>query len=923
MKQCAIGKLPILLCYLAFSHALFAQQELIQNFGFENGQTDPFDLGALNGTLAIETDPNNVFSGTYSLKHNSLPGAIESYTLPWLGSNVVQVSSPGTYQVTARVKANKVNTQVQLHLFGLAEVSLAPIANLHEKTTALIGLEWQEITVRLNIPDAASWPNAALRLDHDGNSVATVWWDNVSFHKAASAFPAAPGPVSHTAQQTGFWDSPSTWSSGTVPDHGSIVNIPQGSTVTVRTEVDAQLKFLRVMGTLACDPTVNTSLSFETMVIGSDGYFHIGTASQAVAADKTATLTIVNNGSPIDLVWDSQERSRGIFSPGKFHLFGAPKTHMTTLTGDVLASASVLNLTSAPSGWRDGDQLVVAGTQFRRGQDLEDDLVGISNNGINGSQITLDKSLDHDHVAYGQYPIHVANITRNITIQSESTEIPKRGHIMFRSKEVTIENAAFIDLGRTDKRIPLDEIIVEIGFDDEGVDVHRILPNPDIKNRRGRYPVHFHILGADPNETVIPEVKGSVVHGTPGWGFVNHSSYIDFKENVAYDFAGSGFVTESGDELGSFINNIAIRGTGVPNEYFPDRQVFEKPERPQPLGDFGFGGDGFWFQGPALTVLNNVASSCNGAGMFWFGTGAVDITTEKYVGFKPEYIPLVYGHFPDYDSTTFQYRNWTDKDPLTGQITILDAVIADLPILEFSGFQAYGCLVGLHNRFQNHLSDSFYNEAHFKYHLQYIGDGPSQYLEQTPATIDLWNNETGMRLRYVNQTDWTNVNIHNDRDYFDEHMRVVGLETIVFMLNQKFNNLDVDGYEVAAQYDTTQTDIDFGPESAMSFHNFVSKHVYGGRTGCAQVGNVANGAPTSSSVDISWGNPSSSGYQRFLVRYRPVGRLGWSFEEIDDQNSTGVMLASLDAGTTYEYQVIARCTERYDFWSPKQTFTTL
>ena len=61
----------------------------------------------------------------------------------------------------------------------------------------------------------------------------------------------------------------------------------------------------------------------------------------------------------------------------------------------------------------------------------------------------------------------------------------------------------------------------------------------------------------------------SVVADSPGWGFVNHSSYVNFDNNVAFNVVGASFVTEAGNEIGEFVGNLAINTLAgrVPADY--------------------------------------------------------------------------------------------------------------------------------------------------------------------------------------------------------------------------------------------------------------------------------------------------------------------------------------------------------------------
>src|SRR5262249_38200582 len=133
-------------------------------------------------------------------------------------------------------------------------------------------------------------------------------------------------------------------------------------------------------------------------------------------------------------------------------------------------------------------------------------------------------------------------------------------------------------------------------------------------NPRGRYGVHFHRIGAVNTTDPVP-VRGCVLVGTPGWGFVNHSSYVHFDNNVSFDTAGSGFVTEVGDEIGAFCKNLAIRSSGSGHDSSGRTDI----------QDFGHEGSGFWFQGAGLIVEGNIASGHRSAGFFYFTSGLIDV----------------------------------------------------------------------------------------------------------------------------------------------------------------------------------------------------------------------------------------------------------------------------------------------------------
>ena len=75
----------------------------------------------------------------------------------------------------------------------------------------------------------------------------------------------------------------------------------------------------------------------------------------------------------------------------------------------------------------------------------------------------LDRPLTYSHVAAStNLEVHIANTTRNAVIESETTTIDRRGHVMFmHNRDVNIEYAGFYRLGRTDKSKPLNDSVVQ------------------------------------------------------------------------------------------------------------------------------------------------------------------------------------------------------------------------------------------------------------------------------------------------------------------------------------------------------------------------------------------------------------------------------------------------------------------------------
>ena len=104
---------------------------------------------------------------------------------------------------------------------------------------------------------------------------------------------------------------------------------------------------------------------------------------------------------------------------------------------------------------------------------------------------------------------------------------------------------------------------------------------------------------------------GCAVVDSPGWGYVNHSSNVNMSNNVAVGVNGASFVTEVGDEIGGFYHNLAIGTTGVTADI----------ESRLNIQDFGFSGDGFWFQGAGVSVVGNISAGNQGNAFAYFTRG--------------------------------------------------------------------------------------------------------------------------------------------------------------------------------------------------------------------------------------------------------------------------------------------------------------
>lgn len=527
--------------------------------------------------------------------------------------------------------------------------------------------------------------------------------------------------VSHIAIANGNWSSPGTWQNGVVPGDGAHVLVPVGVEIVVDDMIEARLKSVRVDGKLSFVTDRNSELRVDTIVATTSGTFEMGTVDQPISAAVTARL-LITGSTPIDRTADPFGISRGLISHGAVSIHGATVVSSSAVVSPAVAGTSTLLLSSAPWGWQVGDTIVLASTVAGAEQN---EVRHIS--AIEGNLITLDQPLTFDHIPYStDYRVHVAHLTRNAVIESESTALDRRGHVMFmHNRNVNIGYAGFYKLGRTNK---------EVVINDPQVDANWNLVEGTGTNPRARYSVHFHRNGSveDGNPSIV---MGSAVVDSPGWGYVNHSSYVAMTNNVAYGVHGAAFTTEVGDEIGSFIGNMAIGTTG-------SGEMVESRKYEQ---DFGHQGDGFWFQGGGVSVTNNVSAGNEGSAFIVYsralGTGAMQ--------------------------GRFLSQNLPDPSIAGGEETI---EVGHVPMFAFDNNTGYASAAGL--RLWYHLNHAQHNQ---------------QALFQNS---DFWNNTIGIDLSYTENSILRDLSVV--QPFGGPYKTAISINAVTSSMT--YENLTVAGY---------------------------------------------------------------------------------------------------------------------------------
>lgn len=404
----------------------------------------------------------------------------------------------------------------------------------------------------------------------------------------------------HKAIKSGNWSAATTWQNGQIPGNNSNVFIPSEYAITYDVVSDARIKYIRIDGALNFATNKDTKLIVDTLISNPGSDFTIGTKDQPIATNVKAEILIANNG-PVTYNNDPQQLSRGLILQGHVKIHGMKKAAHLPLDLPANNGRKFLNAGSTQiklkgdmSNWNVGDEIVIMGTKRGSYQDEKRTIKA-----INGNTVTLNSGLQYIHdtpsfqtnniSGISELDIHVGNLTRNVLIHSEYksyNDVKRRGHVMIMHVDgADIRYAAFLDLGRTDKRIEINDAY-----------------HPGIKNPEGRYPLYFHHTGVDPGRVPFKAI-GNAVSRSPGWGIVQQDSYGAINHNFVYDIIGAGIVSEDGNEIGDWIGNFVTNLKGASGRTKVDHTIV------QVKGYIGYAGIAFECQSRMINIKHNIAAN--------------------------------------------------------------------------------------------------------------------------------------------------------------------------------------------------------------------------------------------------------------------------------------------------------------------------
>ncbi len=316
------------------------------------------------------------------------------------------------------------------------------------------------------------------------------------------------------------WSDPASWPNRKVPVAGDKVTIGRDRNVVLDVSPPA-LGGLSIDGKLTFSNNADLELTTEWIML--HGELAIG--SEASPHTRNATITLTDNVKGEDVMAGMGDRGIMI-SGGTLNLHGDRTNTWTKLASTAKAGSTSIEVLNA-AGWRVGDEIVLASTDYDPRQAERRTISAIS-----GNKITLDKKLDYMHFGKITFDVdergEVGLLTRNIKIQASADAEQSffGGHIM---------------------AMPSSKMYVE------GVELNRMGQNLTL----ARYPIHWHLVGEGKGQYI----KNAAIHDTYNRCVTVHgTNNLRVENNVTYNTVGHCFFVEDGIEHGNeFVRNLGIQ----------------------------------------------------------------------------------------------------------------------------------------------------------------------------------------------------------------------------------------------------------------------------------------------------------------------------------------------------------------------------
>ncbi len=399
-----------------------------------------------------------------------------------------------------------------------------------------------------------------------------------------AAEPAASPVTLIRSAKSGAWSDAATWDGGQVPGHGVKVQVRPGHTVTYDVQAPEALviRSLFVAGTVSFATDKSTQLNVGLIKIeatdstdeeGFDCDMHleasdpkapkasllVGTPNRPVAANAKALIRLTYVPG-----MNKESCPAIVCCAGRMDFHGASLNRTWVKLGATASKgAKDVTLAEPVTGWKVGDRVLVTATlpgEYKKERTTEPRTI----TAIEDTRLSFDEPLEYEHQGDGEFRGEVANLSRNVIVESADPD-GERGHTMYhRHSAGSIGYAEFRHLGK--------------------------------KGVLGRYSLHFHLVGSTMRGSSV--IGASIWDSHNRWLTIHGTNHLVVRDCVGYRSLGHGFFMEDGTEVYNVLDrNLAVEAYAtkkLPKQVLP----FDQND-----------GAGFWWANSLNTFTRNVAAA--------------------------------------------------------------------------------------------------------------------------------------------------------------------------------------------------------------------------------------------------------------------------------------------------------------------------
>ena len=355
------------------------------------------------------------------------------------------------------------------------------------------------------------------------------------------------------------WHSASSWPGGNLPAAGADVSLPAGSRVLISRTVDEHLGLITIpLGSELIIGSQATAIRLDATGIAVYGALRAG--SETCRLQTPVEISLHGSRKATRAARDAQPAwAKGIFvSGGTLELHGKLYHRTWARLARSVEAGDQIILLQAAVNWEAGQKIVLVTSA------LKDDRTWHRNEVVSvakvatampsgaalpvgvGAAVLLASAAQYVHEANENYQVEVGLLSRTITVQGadDDSEPVDQTPLSCTDSQTILDSrtvpcpASFLTGYGGHILASGSAAVARV----EGVELFRMGQT----NVLGRYPMHFHLLGAGGASSYI---RDSSIHRSYYRGVSIHGTHsVSVSRNVAYDVTGYCYYIEDGVE---------------------------------------------------------------------------------------------------------------------------------------------------------------------------------------------------------------------------------------------------------------------------------------------------------------------------------------------------------------------------------------